>query len=339
MHTNEANTFFGRPIDPSSKKMEFFGKAINENKHNPEVILDEKQDFVFKVVDIIKYPELPEFKSSSVYLSPNIPSQKLMNALKAYASRVNPEDVLLIVDNTIFGNAKTGLLVTKYGEFFFKEFLSSPKTAKFSDITEFSNDRGVLVFRFENQLSWHFGILGEDNDVSLFHKYLLDLINAFKDNLEKVRKRTLEKLAEDKKEKAQYIEYKENSNHRQEELKYQQRLVQLRYFGSKTNNKAPSPSFFGESIVNNDQQNVTLDQNSNSILDKFFLDNSDGVIGKLKESGLSLTASALQNDANIAKIANFIYNLLPSPIRFVVNVSIIEDFLLKNRFWLIEKLK
>lgn len=314
MHTNEENTLFR--------------SSIRGNKYNSDSIPEEEQDFIFRGGYIIKHPELPKFERTKIYISPNTPSLKLDNALNSYARKANSEDILLLVDITLFGSAKDGFILTKGGDIFFKKVFSTPSSSSCYDVSSIYHKNRILRIEFKEKESWHIPILGTDNDIDLFCIYLTKIVIAFKENLEHTRKTNQEKLAEEN-----------TNNKKQEELKYQQRLVQLRYFGSKTNNKVPSPSFFGEPVVNNEQQNATLEQNSNSILDKFFLDNSDGIISKLKESGLSLTASALQNDANIAKIANFIYNLLPSPIRFVVNVSIIEDFLLKNRFWLIEKLK
>ena len=41
-----------------------------------------------------------------------IPPKKLNNAIASYATQVPPEDVLLLFDNTVFGSAKDGLLLT-----------------------------------------------------------------------------------------------------------------------------------------------------------------------------------------------------------------------------------
>ena len=41
-----------------------------------------------------------------------IPPKKLKNAISTYAADVSPEDVLLLYDNTVFGSAKDGLLLT-----------------------------------------------------------------------------------------------------------------------------------------------------------------------------------------------------------------------------------
>jgi hypothetical protein len=41
-----------------------------------------------------------------------IPAKKLKNAIATYATEVPPEDVLLLFDNTVFGSAKDGLILT-----------------------------------------------------------------------------------------------------------------------------------------------------------------------------------------------------------------------------------
>lgn len=41
-----------------------------------------------------------------------IPPKKIKNAISTYAQQVSPEDVLLLYDNTVFGSAKDGLLLT-----------------------------------------------------------------------------------------------------------------------------------------------------------------------------------------------------------------------------------
>jgi len=47
-----------------------------------------------------------------VFLAPNIPAKKLSRALATYAHGVKPDDVILLIDDTLFGGAKEGLLVT-----------------------------------------------------------------------------------------------------------------------------------------------------------------------------------------------------------------------------------
>lgn len=80
-------------------------------------------------------------------------------------------------------------------------------------------------------------------------------------------------------------------------------------------------------------------EDNSSILSSFLDTNLDAILDKLKNAGVILSVSALQNDANIIKIANIIYNFLPTPIRFIVGIDVVENFLLENREWLINKLK
>ncbi|MDW0512768.1 hypothetical protein P2E97_14125 [Mannheimia haemolytica] len=53
---------------------------------------------------------------------------------------------------------------------------------------------------------------------------------------------------------------------------------------------------------------------------------------------MQLSAVALQNDQNIARVANVVYNLLPGMVRIFVSYDTVENFLLNNRQWLINKL-
>ncbi|MBO4631952.1 MAG: hypothetical protein J5858_08525 [Lentisphaeria bacterium] len=47
-----------------------------------------------------------------VFVAPNIPYDKLTNAISAYAPLVNPDDVLVLFDDTAFGGARDGMLIT-----------------------------------------------------------------------------------------------------------------------------------------------------------------------------------------------------------------------------------
>jgi hypothetical protein len=57
---------------------------------------------------------LEGFTHKSLYVG-TIPPRKLSNAITTYATQVSPEDVLLLYDNTVFGSAKDGLLLTPEG--------------------------------------------------------------------------------------------------------------------------------------------------------------------------------------------------------------------------------
>lgn len=49
----------------------------------------------------------------NIFFQPDIPEKKMKNAIEAYASSVEKEDILVLIDNTVFGKADEGLLITK----------------------------------------------------------------------------------------------------------------------------------------------------------------------------------------------------------------------------------
>ena len=51
-------------------------------------------------------------KDSHIFFAPNIPSKKLMRAMGACGNNIFPADVLVLIDNTVFGTAKNGALLT-----------------------------------------------------------------------------------------------------------------------------------------------------------------------------------------------------------------------------------
>lgn len=79
----------------------------------------------------------------NVFVKPNIPHKKLMNAL-GYAPDAKPEDVLLLIDDTVFGGAKDGMLVTN-DALYCHEIMTSPVKISFEDITEVGMDRNSQV--------------------------------------------------------------------------------------------------------------------------------------------------------------------------------------------------
>lgn len=78
-----------------------------------------------------------------VFVKPNIPHKKLMNAL-GYASDARPDDVLLLIDDTVFGGAKDGMLVTS-DALYCHEMMTPPIKISFKDIKEVGMDRNSQV--------------------------------------------------------------------------------------------------------------------------------------------------------------------------------------------------
>jgi hypothetical protein len=57
----------------------------------------------------------PHDPQNQWYCSPNIPQKKLDRAIRKYGSGLKSDDVLALLDGTVFGSAEMGLLLTTEG--------------------------------------------------------------------------------------------------------------------------------------------------------------------------------------------------------------------------------
>lgn len=72
---------------------------------------------------------------SRAYFAPKIPVKKLSGALESYGQGLDPEDVLVVVDSTVFGGAREGMLLTERG-IRTKGLASSPTEWKWQEIRQ-----------------------------------------------------------------------------------------------------------------------------------------------------------------------------------------------------------
>lgn len=89
-------------------------------------------------------PKLPEYLKkmkaivdSNVFVAPNIPIAKLRNAINSYAPMLNPRDVLLLVDDTLFGGSREGMIITE-DAVYAKELASDPQGQMLISKTKFT---------------------------------------------------------------------------------------------------------------------------------------------------------------------------------------------------------
>ena len=83
-------------------------------------------------------------KQDYVYIHPNIPLKKINNAIDSYGnSDIRPEDVMILLDDSVFGSAKDGVLLTK--DFIFAK-LSSNKPVFFKIDNIKTIDSSGLVY-------------------------------------------------------------------------------------------------------------------------------------------------------------------------------------------------
>lgn len=81
----------------------------------------------------------------SIYIYPHVPLKKVTNALKSYGgSLVSPEQVLILVDDTFFGSAKNGIMVTDQA-IYTKPSSGKPIQINIDDIKSISHNNKILL--------------------------------------------------------------------------------------------------------------------------------------------------------------------------------------------------
>ncbi|OOF57291.1 hypothetical protein [Rodentibacter myodis] len=321
-------------------------------------------------MDTKDFPLFPKFESLNVYIKPTIPWDKLRNAINSYVEGyVDTNDVLLLVDDTVFGSAQKGFLLTQ-NHFFAYTDSSKYKSGAISEIDRIEADVGFFkkkLYLGDDTGYWSVEFTqGSKRDIKLLAEYSLQLINVLKEEDESEVEAILEEVIDEDPATNNDSSSEESELYEQQRLMLRRRLDEAlaleketiaeeenlqktteimkpsRYIGVRIDNgNYPEPLYLGEEEQDTDEISLnltSLSSNQNRLF-SFLQNNSDGIIAKLKDSGLALTASALQNDENISRVAGVIYNLLPTPVRFFVNFNTVEKFLLENRVWLINKLK
>jgi len=82
--------------------------------------------------------------SDNIYFSPVIPNKKLQGAMSYLPHGVSPKDVLMLIDDTVFGSAKVGMCLTAKG-IFYKASFEDEQAYLFEHIQQVEADIGVIT--------------------------------------------------------------------------------------------------------------------------------------------------------------------------------------------------
>ena len=121
-----------------------------------------------------KYNSINLENGEKIFFKPNIPMKKLTNALNAYAPNIKAEDVYVLADDTFWGKADNGLLITN-SEILVKEPFEDRKKISLMELQRVAFE-GLLGGNFvvNHQKIISFTQL-DKND----RNKLLDTLNAF----------------------------------------------------------------------------------------------------------------------------------------------------------------
>ncbi|WP_409070630.1 DnaJ family molecular chaperone [Acinetobacter sp. V91_13] len=81
--------------------------------------------------------------SDNIYFAPAIPYKKLQGAMSYLPQGIHPDEILMLIDDTVFGSAKAGLCVTATG-LFYKESFGDEVTYLFKNIHHVEAEIGVI---------------------------------------------------------------------------------------------------------------------------------------------------------------------------------------------------
>lgn len=82
--------------------------------------------------------------SDNIYFSPVIPNKKLQGAMIYLPHGVSPNDVLMLIDDTVFGSAKVGMCLTAKG-LFYKASFEDEQAYLFEHIQQVEADIGMIT--------------------------------------------------------------------------------------------------------------------------------------------------------------------------------------------------
>lgn len=82
--------------------------------------------------------------SDNIYFAPVIPNKKLQGAMSYLSHDVNPNEVLILIDDTVFGSAKVGMCLTAKG-LFYKASFEDEQVYLFEHIQKVEADIGIIT--------------------------------------------------------------------------------------------------------------------------------------------------------------------------------------------------
>ncbi len=118
-------------------------------------------------------------KDGSIFLAPDIPPAKRDNALQTYATTAPDETVWLLVDDSIFGSAKDGLVLTERYLYARRDFFTPPVRFALSQIdsVQVREDTGSLAV-YVNDVHCCYIHPSEQRNGYLLGELLLELVAA-----------------------------------------------------------------------------------------------------------------------------------------------------------------
>lgn len=115
-----------------------------------------------------------------IFFHPHIPPKKLANAVSEFGGNDGADDVLALIDNTVFGNAKDGLLLTR-SALHVHNIMEAPFHVLLSDINDVQFQGGLLdsVLKINGTYVFRSNVPKKSN-AALFAEMLTAIVDTIK---------------------------------------------------------------------------------------------------------------------------------------------------------------
>ncbi|WP_017736624.1 hypothetical protein [Pseudomonas sp. CBZ-4] len=237
-----------------------------------------------------------------VYVRPHIPQKKLQAALESYGANMREDEVLVLIDDTLFGGAKEGVLMGE-SKLALKMVFEAPRLFFWRHLEGLSVEKRDLYINARKVGS--FTQVGEKElgeFFSLIDQALVDARQASADDIPLPESAAPEPVQTEEIFALAVIDDSEASSPSEQQKKAGAKDKLLGYVA------------------------VAIEQNKPKILPF------------LKEKTGEASLAALRDDANVEKLGGFIYAFLPGVVRLALKEETFVRFVLENRNKLLDKL-
>lgn len=254
--------------------------------------------------------------SDKVYVRPHIPAKKLQSAINAYGNGLSPEDVIILVDDTAFGSAKDGILITDKS-IYIKIFTESLRAYEWEVVESIDIEKRTIYI---NSAASGKLMVAADKDIGELFDKIDEFLPGFNSS---ASQQALDQSSAFQRETS----------------------LELNFDMQEVIPQDNQPEHDQSLVTTNSDVKVAETEEANQSNNKLagyvatlIADNKSKIIPLLKQKTGDTSLAALQDDANIQRLSGYLYERLPSVVKLAVSEAALNQFMLANREKLLAKL-
>lgn len=286
-----------------------------------------------------------KYSCERLYIRPNIPPKKLHAAIESYGNGITSQQVIVLIDDTLFGGSKEGILITE--EKFATKALMKPSRLLFWKYLEELSIKKKKIY-FNQQEVGELTQLSE-KQLGPFIIALNKLIKDHNKSSETVEK-TIIKADKINNQHELIITTPTEAVHKEpdalvssqtpkdtEARKHNDEVTRTDINIKPEGKKPDSLEEYYEQQKIIKEKNEKLAKFTNFIYE-VISKNKSKLLPAIGEKFGDISVAAAQNDQLVTKIAIYIYTLLPAVTRLALSEQAFVTFVLNNRTKILEKL-